>query len=336
MSMPLNGFRPMKSASPPQDFDFSTLSYPMWASPKIDGIRCVIHPTLGPVTNTLKKIPNTFTREYLQNHCPKYLDGELVVGDPDNPKSFNQTQSGIMSHDGTPDFTYLVFDNFESGHMCGFGIRKEDAKAALDFAHMGGINNRLQLLHQTLIESHEQLLEYELEQLAKGYEGVMLRSPNGKYKFGRSTLREQGMIKIKRFRDDEAIIIDWEPLERNLNVPQIDNLGLQRRGYSKDGKAIDDSRVGRFLCRGVPGSRWAGVEFWIGSGLDDTERVTFREALRKYNITSGDQYPESVLTHPKDYPPDLPIGKTITFKYQEHGSIDAPRTPIWKGIRYDI
>jgi DNA ligase-1 len=329
MAINLSGFRPMKSATPPQDFDFSTLKYPMWASPKVDGIRCVVHPTMGPVTNTLKPIPNNYIRQTLTALSVPYLDGELVVGDPDNPKSFNQTQSGVMSHDGQPDFTFLVFDNFEAGSTCGYGIRIEDARTVVD----GLIKpSYVQMLEQRLIENYEQLLEYESEKLAQGYEGVMLRSLDGKYKFGRSTLVQQGMIKIKRFRDDEAIIIGWEPLERNENDPEIDKLGLQRRGYSKAGKVIDDTRVGRFRVKGVAGSRWDGVEFWIGSGLDDADRLTFREQLRAAEAHPGVTYADITDMSGKRI---SPIGHTITFKYQEHGSIDAPRTPIWKGIRYD-
>ena len=37
---------------------------------------------------------------------------------------------------------------------------------------------------------------YEERCLEQGYEGVMLRDPNGLYKFGRSTMREQGLIQV--------------------------------------------------------------------------------------------------------------------------------------------
>ncbi len=331
----LTKFRPMKSATPEQDFDFSKLRYPMWASPKVDGIRCVIHPTLGPVTNTLKPIPNKYIREYLWRNTLHYLDGELVVGDPDNPKSFNQTQSGVMSHDGIPNFFYMVFDNFEAGNLCGYGIRKEDAATRInEYNRTLRPDRRVLLLEQRLIENYTQLLEYEEEKVSQGYEGIMLRSLDGKYKFNRSTLKEGGMIKIKRFRDDEAIIIGWEPLERNNNEPERNALGLQRRGYSQAGKTVDDSRVGRFRCRGVPGSRWDNVEFWIGSGLDDEQRTTFREQLRVKGVNPYiNDTIQNVLW--QSLYKGTPIGKTITFKYQEHGSKDAPRTPIFKGMRYD-
>lgn len=321
----LNKFRPMKSATP-TEAELQALPWPMWGSPKIDGIRCVIHPSLGPVTNTLKSIPNSYVRDYLNKAPAQYLDGELVVGEPSNPKSFHATTSGIMSFAGEPNFTYLVFDDFSAGNTCGFGIRKEDARERVERC----ADSRIQFLEQVLLHSYEDMLGYEEMCVGMGYEGVMLRHPQGFYKFGRSTMRQAWMVKVKRFIDDEAVIIDWEALERNNNTPEINALGLQRRGHSQAGKTYDDTRVGRFLCRGVPGSRWDGVEFWIGSGLDDDDRLRFREVIRYI-----DNLDPITLRKAEVQNSNYPIGKTITFKYQAHGNKDAPRTPIWKGIRRD-
>lgn len=307
----LNKFRPMKSASPEQDFDFSTLKYPLLASPKLDGIRCVIHPTLGAVTNTLKPIPNNHIRKLLSRSPFNYLDGELIVGNIADPKSFKGTQSGVMTMDGEPDFTYQVFDNFEAGHMCGFSIRTIDAQNALERADVP----YTKYLPQVFISDYAQLQEYEEQQLAIGYEGVIIRSLQGKYKFGRSTLKEGDMVKMKRFTDAEAIIINWDSLARNENEAFVDNLGLQKRGYSQKNKVVDPTRVGRFYCQGING-QFKDALFWIGSGLTDDERLEYQSIL---------------LTNPERI-----IGQTITYKYQAHGSDQAPRTPIWKGFRKDI
>ncbi len=331
MSMNLAKFRPMKSAAPEQDFDFRSIRYPVLASPKFDGIRCVVHPTLGVVSNTLKAIPNQFIQEYLGNHCPRYLDGELLVGPTNHPNVAQATQSGVMSRDGRPDFTYAVFDNFEAGDMCGFGIRIEDARRVITKARNEGFNNRIMFVEHVRLETYDDFVAYEAEQVGLGYEGIMLRSLDGKYKFGRSTLKEGGLIKVKRYIDDEAIIEGWEPLLRNQNDPEIDALGLQRRGYGKDGKVIDDTRVGNFLVRGVPSSRWAGVTFSVGSGLTDDERVKFRNEFRAADVLRDMRYPtEYFETHSSG----SPLGKQITYKYQAHGSKDAPRQPIWKGFRH--
>lgn len=310
MAINLSKFRPNLAAQT-DDYDWSKLQYPVYVSPKIDGIRCICHPTLGPVSRSLKPIPNEYIRNILSRAEFKWLDGEIVVGSINAPDVFNRSQSGVMSYGGTPDFTYTVFDNFESGHMCGFGIRLDDARRVLDHIHSVYPGLSVQLLEHCMVNNYEELVAAEIEALEQGFEGLMIRSPGGKYKFGRSTQREQGLLKMKRFIDDEAEIVGWEPLMRNQNDPMIDALGLQKRGYSKDGKVADDSRVGKFILRGISGSRWAGVTFSIGSGLDDDSRVRFRKEV------------------------DTLMGKIVAYKYQAHGSLDAPRSPIWKGLRYD-
>lgn len=316
MAINLTNFRPNLAAST-DDYDWSKLQFPVYVSPKIDGIRCVTHPTLGPVSRSLKPIPNKFIRDYLAHPALRWLDGEIVVGPSHAADVFNQSQSGVMSHGGEPDFSYLVFDNFEAGHMCGFGIRINDASNVVDAAITAGFahESQVRVLPQVMVHNLDELNAFEAGVVEDGFEGAMVRSPGGKYKFGRSTLREQGLLKMKRFIDDEAEIIGWEPLMRNLNDPVVDALGLQKRGYSKEGKVADDRLVGKFIVRGCAGSRWHNITFSIGSGLDDNLRLRYREAIRT-NV-------------------DSPIGKKVAYKYQAHGSLEAPRMPIFKGLRYD-
>src|SRR5262249_7923983 len=97
-------FRPMLAATLE---DVEAVNYPVLVSPKIDGIRCLIHDG-QPVTRKLKPIPNHYVRHKLQGLPP--FDGEITVG-PMDAGMFDRTQSAIMSHDGEPDFTYWVFDN---------------------------------------------------------------------------------------------------------------------------------------------------------------------------------------------------------------------------------
>lgn len=335
MSMNLSGFRPMKSASPEQDFDwaslFDTPGVAYLVSPKYDGWRCVIHPTLGPVSNTLKPIANEYTRNWLTACVSPYLDGELVVNPITHPNQMQMAQSAFSSQGGTPDFRYMVFDNFEAGQMCGFGIRSEDAKTVVTHRrneYLEGNHNhpwRVEIAPQHRVETVDFLLELEEKYLAEGYEGVMVRSLDGKYKFGRSTLKQRGMIKMKRYIDAEAIVQGWAPLLLNQNDPKVDALGLQKRGYSKEGKVADDSRVGTLHCEVLTG-RFKGTKFSIGSGFDDSARAAMREAIRtveKGGLIGG------LYEHHSQYP----IGKIMTFKYQDHGSKDTVRQPIFKSWR---
>jgi DNA ligase-1 len=104
----MSQFKPLLSAKVDKS-EFHRLTYPLLASPKLDGIRAVVlNDQL--VSRTLKPIPNNFIREALSH--PQYdgLDGELIVGEPTDPGIYLKTNSAVMSVDGEPDFTYYVFD----------------------------------------------------------------------------------------------------------------------------------------------------------------------------------------------------------------------------------
>src|SRR5690606_37971657 len=87
------------------------VKFPVVVQPKLDGIRCIIHPQFGPVSRTLKPIPNKHIRDTLQALDIPYMDGEILLRSEGH--TFQQVSSGIMSGGGTPDFVYHVFDYFE-------------------------------------------------------------------------------------------------------------------------------------------------------------------------------------------------------------------------------
>ena len=91
--------------------DLEALTYPLIASPKLDGIRCLIVDGVA-VSRSLKPIRNKYVQSILGSHEFNGLDGELVVGSPTDPDVYLKTNSGVMSVEGEPDFTYLVFDQW--------------------------------------------------------------------------------------------------------------------------------------------------------------------------------------------------------------------------------
>lgn len=309
-------FKPLLAATIETEADFESLQYPLLGSPKLDGIRVICHPTLGPVTRSLKPVRNKFVREYLSDPRLRFLDGEVVVGDPTAPDVFNKTQSAVMSEGGTPDFSYLVFDHFGSANLaCPFSLRLSDAQTVVgrwnDAAEKAGTISRIIFLEHVELKDRFDVDIFEQNYLASGYEGMMLRSPQGKYKYNRSTLREQILMKLKRFEDAEAIITGWEPLYRNENEAFLDERGYQKRSTHQAGKVADDSMVGKLHLRGL-GGRWDGVGFACGSGLDEATRRDFRQRI------------------------DDLMGRVVSYKYQPHGSKDAPRAPIFKGLRPEM
>ncbi len=93
--------RPMKANSKDLPLSFEqleALDWPNLCSPKLDGIRGLTPPKLGPVTQSFMPIPNEYVRKSLtQVAGESCLDGELVVLDNYNRVvDYNDIQSGIM------------------------------------------------------------------------------------------------------------------------------------------------------------------------------------------------------------------------------------------------
>lgn len=283
-------FRPLLAATIPSNEALATLTYPMIASPKLDGIRVLIHPTLGPITRKLKPIPNVPTNIYLHNPDFHFLDGEIMVGD-----TFSDVTSAIMSHDGAPEFTYYIFDSFEFPN-----------KSYTERISTLSNNDRIKVLEHIVVNSIEEVLEVESRYLLEGYEGLMLRKPSGRYKFNRSTLNEQILLKLKRFKDGEAKVIGFEELYRNDNKKENNNLGYSERSSSLDGLVAMDT-LGSLIVQ----SEDFDLTFKVGSGYD--------EATRKDIWNRRDEVLE----------------KTIKVKYQDIGMKDRPRFPIFLGFRED-
>ena len=109
-------FKPMLSATLK---DTTKIRYPVLVSPKLDGIRCLMlydHDNVTrPFSRKLLPIPNKYINRCLAG-LPAF-DGELIVGEPTGSDCINRASSGVMSVEGTPDFTYHVFDVLRVDHI---------------------------------------------------------------------------------------------------------------------------------------------------------------------------------------------------------------------------
>ena len=161
--------------------DTKLLTYPLMASPKLDGIRAIVDPELGLVSRNLKPIRNIFTRDQFSTPFLEGLDGELILGAHD-ATVFRRTTSAVSAFEGCPDVTLWVFD--VQGVDAGFQERYE---YLMSNVHSRFTNVRV-VPHQ-FIKNHVELAVYEESCLSAGYEGVMVRSLDGAYKEGRATVR---------------------------------------------------------------------------------------------------------------------------------------------------
>ena len=282
--------RPLKAPSTSVHINpgLTNLPYPLLCTPKIDGWRCCIVNGV-PLTASFKPIPNDYVRQRLTNLPP--FDGELTV-----PGTFQDVGSSFLSHSGTPNFTFNVFD------WC--GSPDEPYCDRIRFLVGAETFPFIKVLYPMQVNNADQLMAYEKFCLDQGYEGVMLRAPRGLYKSGRSTLKEGLLLKLKRFCDSEAVILGVEELEHNLNEPTTSELGLQRRSSHASGQVAANT-MGSLIVR----DQVSGVDFKIGSGFTQEQR----DFLWTHRAAS--------------------VGKVVVYKYLPVGVKDKPRHPVFKGFR---
>jgi DNA ligase-1 len=300
MGLLREGFKPqlLYRENPPTD----KLAYPMWVSPKLDGIRgAMIGNRL--VSRTLKDIPNIHARRTLFDTLLHGLDGELIVGAPTAEDVYRETNSFVMSDTKPGTFTYYVFDYWDSNDI--FKDRFEGKLTDIVFeARLRGFP--IQILEHEVVENEVALLAYEERQLDKGYEGIIIRNPKGLYKFNRTTLREMNAFKLKRFTDSEGEIIGFEEAMENCNEPEVNELGRTKRSTAMGG-LVPKGTLGAFVVRDLS----TGVVFNVGSGKGLTADMR-----------------QEIWDHRQSY-----LGKIIKYKFFAIGVKDKPRHPIWLGFR---
>jgi DNA ligase-1 len=299
------GFAPMLAATidPKKDADvFSKLKFPLLGSPKLDGIRAVGRDERLK-SRKLLDLPSA-QAQALFGHLI-HFDGEIIAGSSTAPDVYNVTQSYVMSKDKQhPELTYYVFDwaDPEAAYHPFNHRMLLLAKAVADLNRVD-----VKLVPQVMIHNLEELIAFEEEMLALGYEGIMLRDPTGMYKHGRSTFREQTLMKLKRFEDFEAQVVGLVEQMTNTNVAEKDELGHSKRSSAKAGM-VGAGTLGKFL-----------VHYDTDEGQDLLE------------------IPCGVLTHKQRkaiWEDDgLAIGQYIKVRHFPIGAKNKPRLPRCVGFR---
>lgn len=270
--------------------ELDNIKYPVYCSPKYDGIRCVIREGIA-LSRKLKQIPNMYISEMLKK-CPNDIDGEIIIPHA----NFNQIQSAVMSEDGEPtNFEFHVFDVISSKPY----LERMETLKAMELPTFC----KKVLPHK--FDDEDDMLEYERECVDEWeFEGIMIRSPNGPYKFGRSTAKQGYLLKLKRFTDAEATIVGFEEMMHNENEKTKDELGHSKRSHKKAGM-VPAGVLGSFVVKMDDGK-----QFKVSTGMTAEDRATYWQNR------------------------DTMLGKLVKYKFQEAGAKDLPRFPVFLGIRH--
>ncbi len=223
--------------------------FPKFASPKYDGIRCVIIDGAAYSRNMIL-IPNLTVQAYFADGLCDGFDGELISGRHDKDV-FKRTSSVVRSINGSSEWHFKVFDIANANADANFSTRLMQMRERI--ADLQDLQKfKVSLVVQTMLLDDIELTEYEAKCLADGYEGAMLRNPTAKYKNGRATANSQDLLKVKQFSDSDAIVTGWTPMIEVRGTTRYDLMGSL---------AVRDIHT--------------GIEFFVGSGFTAEERVMY-------------------------------------------------------------
>lgn len=290
-------FKPLLAVS----VNLKRLKFPVLVAPKLDGVRCLIRYGKA-VTRKLKPVPNTFIRDTLSKLSNDGLDGELTIGSVYGDGVINRTTSGVMSKEGYPDFDYGVFDYTLASPEVPFHQRQTIIREL--FMRYGEVHPRIWIIPHVMVQSVEELRKFEQAQIAAGAEGIVIRSIDGFYKHGRSTVKGEELLRLVTWERCEGKITGFNPLFHNDNPATKDELGHTKRSSAKGGKQQREV-LGSFI---VECDKFRET-FEVGTGLTGAQRQIYWQDRKRL------------------------MGKLITFKYKPAGTLVRPRHPVFIAFR---
>lgn len=275
------------------DADLSKLKFPILGLPKIDGVRG-LHITGSMTGRSLKAHGNLHATEKYSNPLCEGLDGEFTFGDIRSESLCRDTTSVMSRIQGTPDVQWNVFDCvlpevLDKPYIERYGV----AKCIVEDIPVSGI----QMVPYTVLNSIEEVEAMYEKCLNEGYEGLILRDPQGTHKSGRATTKVGAYLRMKPQSDKEALVLRLVEALENQNEAVVNALGRTERSSHKENK-VGKGMVGMLVCKDLE----TGIEIDVGAG-----KLTHEERTHYWNN------------------PDEMVGHYIKYRSMDAGVKDKPR-----------
>ena len=307
----MKNFKPMLVCN--EKVDIEKIQYPMLASTKLDGIRCIfINGEM--LTRSLKQIPSKQLQKKFQNlkdYSKKngvILDGELYG----LKMSFQEITHFVMTEDLSqkgeviPDkLKFFCFDELESNkNMIFKDIPFIDRYNRLIWIANNLKSDNLILVKQEVVKSSSDIESMFKKALDGGFEGLILKHEDSFYKFGRATFNFGDAYKIKPFLTFDGKVTGIEERFENTSESFTNELGgSSKHSYQADLKP---------------------------TGIASTFIVQYLGQEQRVVITGDEAFRRKIWNNKKDY-----IGKIIEFKGMLVGSKDKVRHPTFIRFRND-
>lgn len=279
------------------DADLAKLKFPLMGFPKLDGVRG-LH-IIGSMTGrSLKPHGNKYVTEmYSSPRCTGF-DGEFTFGDIRGESLCRDTTSVMSRIEGEPKVWWNLFDYLREDILDQSYLERYTellgmwAKYSAWFDEM-----RIRVIPYNLLQSVEEVVEYYEGCVERGYEGIILRDPNGKHKDGRATTKLGAYLRMKPQSDKEAKVIRLAEAMENQNEAKVNELGRTERSSHKENK-VGKGMVGMLVCQDLE----TGMEIDVGAG-----KMTHEERTYYWN-------------HPEEM-----VGEIVKYRSMDAGVKDKPR-----------
>lgn len=299
-------FRPM--LAPNEKVDLNNIHYPVLASTKLDGIRClfidgkILSRSLKPIQN--KQLCERFEplRKYSEEH-DVILDGEIFSPELTFQEITHYVMTQDLENEKLPEsLKFYAFDLIKQMDLAeSFESRYRNLQHFV--FSLSGICPQytfLWIVQQDEVHSKEEVLKLFENALNTGLEGLILRDPTSRYKCGRGTIKEGLIYKLKPWETFDAKITG---VVQSTEVREGAEKKTNELGHSITSKKIADritiEKASAFYVQ------YEGKELKVTLAMTDEEK-------------------EEVWKNKEAY-----IRKTIEFKAMKIGMKDLPRHPIF-------
>jgi len=292
-------FKPM--LAPNEKIDLTQIKYPLLASYKLDGIRCVfkngemLSRSLKPIRNI--QLQARFAHLIELSKQGDVLDGEIYGHD----LTFQEITHFVMTMDlgDEPIPDGLKFYCFDIYNEDKFEKRVEKYNDLLEAEDV------VVCVDQFEVNNEEDVNEMFETAIECGYEGLILKNPNGDYKCGRGTVKQGLIYKVKPFETfDGKIVSVYERME-NLCESKINELGRSQKARHKN-EVASTGIAGGFI-------------------------IDYKKVLQKVTLTGDEKFRTDIWNNRESY-----VGKWIEFKGMLVGSKDKIRHPNFVRFREEL
>lgn len=309
----MSTFKPMLAT----DVDLEKLKFPCLVLPKIDGVRGLN--CEGKFTGrSLKQFANLQVTRLFNGPRFDGFDGELAVSHETDPDLCRKTSSATSKVHGEYVWTWHVFDLCDPGvaHLP-YKKRYEMMAQYVNEQQEKGLLMDLKVVPYNECNSIEEVLEWEATYLEMGYEGIIVRDPEFRYKHGRATQRENSYLRLKRFADAEGEVLRIIEGTSNENEAQTNELGQTFRSSHKE-NMVPNGMIGSYVVKMLT----------VPDGLPEHIKLEVGDEM---TVSAGKMTHEERLFYFQN--PDKFIGEVTKFKFFLHGMKDKLRIPTHQCFR---